>query len=110
MQPARKIGARAEAGVTDPLGLSKLLHCLLEVAEGALHQALVLLEVVQQHVPQRLFCQHLGVAQDDYAILGPGQGYIQTPRVTQESNPLQKGCIHVTDRVETGKQDIAHRQ
>ena len=85
---------QAEAGVTDPLGLGELLHGLLEVAEGPLHNTLVLLEVVQQHVPQRLLCKHLGVAQDDYAILGPGQGYIETPRVTEETNSLQKVCTH----------------
>lgn len=76
--------------MTDPLGLGELLHGLLEVAEGPLHKALVVLEVVQQHIPQRLLGQHLGVAQDDDAILGPGQSNVETPGVTQETNSLQK--------------------
>ena len=51
--------------LTHPLGLSELLHGLLEVGQRPFHQALVLLEVVQQHIPQRLLCQNLGVTQDD---------------------------------------------
>ncbi len=74
---------------TDPLGLGELLHGLLQVAEGPLHQALVLLEVVQQHIPQGLLGQHLRVTQDDQPILGSGQCHIQAPWVAQEANALQ---------------------
>ena len=74
---------------TDPLGLGELLHGLLQVAEGALHQALVLLEVVQQHIPQGLLGQHLRVSQDDQPILGSCQCHVQTPWVAQEPNALQ---------------------
>lgn len=102
--------------MTDPLGFGELLHGLLEVAERPLNKALVLLEVVEQHIPQWLFRQHLGVTQYDYAILGPGQGYIEPPRVTEETNSLHKVCIHRSvdgNRgmyTKTGKQDIANRQ
>lgn len=57
---------------THLLGFGQLLHGLLEVTQGALHQALVLLEVVQQHIPQGLPAEHLGVPQDHQAILGSG--------------------------------------
>ena len=87
--------------LTDPLGFGELLHGLLEVAKRPLHQALILLEVVQQHIPQRLLGQHLRVAQDDQAVLGPGQGYIETPGVTEETYSLQVVCIH---RSEDGRQ------
>ena len=79
--------------LTHPLGLGELLHGLLEVAQGAFHQALVLLEVVQQHIPQGLLGKHFRVAQDDQAILGSGKGYIQTPGVTQETNTLQSPMV-----------------
>ncbi len=81
---------------TDPLGLGELLHGLLQVAEGSLHQALVLLEVVQQHIPQGLLGQHLGVTQDDQPILGSGQCHVQTPWVTQEPNALQYGPVGIS--------------
>ncbi len=89
---------------TDPLGLGELLHGLLQVAEGPLHQALVLLEVVQQHIPQGLLGQHLGVSQDDQPILGSGQCHVQTPWVAQEPNALQYGtvCISAMDMSQHG--------
>lgn len=74
---------------TDPLGLGELLHGLLQVAEGPLHQALILLEVVQEYIPQGLLGQHLGVTQDDQPILGSSQCHVQTPWVAQEPNALQ---------------------
>ncbi len=40
-------------------GLGQLDQALLEVGEGALHQAARLLEVVQQRIPQRLLAQDL---------------------------------------------------
>ena len=81
-------GPGSGQGLAYPLWLGELLHGLLQVAEGPLHQALVLLEVVQQHIPQRLLGQHLGVAQNDQAILGSSQSHIETPGVTQEPNAL----------------------
>lgn len=102
--------------MTNPLGLGELLHGLLEVAEGPLHKALVVLEMVQQNIPQRLLCQHFGVAQDDYAILGPGQRYVEAPGVTEETNSLQKVCIHRSadgtqrDAQKARHQNIANRQ
>ncbi len=95
---------RAQMGAHS-FGLGELLHGLLEVAEGALHQALVLLEVVQQYVPQRLLGQHLGIAQNDQPILGPCQGYIQTPGVTQEAYALHQShgmgtCMHMLKHVQ----------
>ena len=74
---------------TDPLGLGELLHGLLQVAEGPLHEALIVLEVIQQHIPQGLLGQHLGVTQDDQPILGSSQCHVQTPWVAQEANALQ---------------------
>ena len=46
--------------------------------------------MVQQHVPQRLPAEDLGVAQDHQAILGPGQSHIQPPGITQEPNALHR--------------------
>lgn len=87
-----------------PFGFGELLHGLLQVAEGPFHQALVLLEVVQQHIPQWLLRQDLRVAQNDYAILGSGQGYIQTPRVTEKPYALQVSWdISLADKASVAK-------
>ena len=71
-----------------PLWLGQLLHGLLQVGQGTLNQALVLLEVVEQHVPEGLPAEDLGVPQDDQAILGTSQGNIEPPGVTEKADAL----------------------
>ena len=53
-----------------PLGLVQLHHGGFEVCERPLRQAAVLLEVLQQAVPQRLARQHARVAQHHQAVEG----------------------------------------
>lgn len=72
------------------LRLRQLDGAGLEVCEGALHQAALLLEVRQQRVPQRIFGQHLGVAKHHQAEARPRQGHVQPAGVTQEPDSLQR--------------------
>lgn len=55
-------------GVDKFTGFAELHEALSEVVEGPLHQNLLLLVVVQQVVPQRLFRQGFGVPHNDHPI------------------------------------------
>lgn len=74
--------------VDELAGLAELDEALLEVVEGPLDQHPVLLVEAEEVVPQGLLGQHLGVAHNDNAVAGTGQGHIQTPGVVQEADAL----------------------
>jgi hypothetical protein len=56
--------------------IGELHQAFLQVGEWSLHQAMVLLVMMQQMVPQHVSAQHLGVRHHYHGVLGSGQGYI----------------------------------
>ena len=68
--------------------LGELHEALLEVGERPLHQAPVLLVVVQQVVPERLLGQHLGIAHHDDRIFGARERHIEAPGIGEEADAL----------------------
>mmetsp|Transcript_17786 Transcript_17786/g.49791 ORF Transcript_17786/g.49791 Transcript_17786/m.49791 type:complete len:242 (+) Transcript_17786:915-1640(+) len=88
-------GVRAEASthskgrVTEGLaGPCKGDHGVLEAAQGAFHQAVVLLVVGEERIPNGLLGQHLGVAQHHHAVLCAGQRNVEAPRVVEKPDAL----------------------
>merc|ERR1719508_345400 len=59
-------------------GFGKLNETLLEVSEGSFHEALRLLVVVEEVVPERLAGKNLGVSNNDHGVLGSRQSHIQS--------------------------------
>lgn len=55
-------------GIDEFSGLAELHETLSQVVERTFNQNLLLLVVVQQVIPQRLFGQGLGVSHNDHAI------------------------------------------
>ena len=69
-------------------GFGELHHRFFEIVEGALDEDAILLVKVQQVVPDGLFGQHFGIADDDNAVAGPRQRHVQPARIVQETDAL----------------------
>mmetsp|Transcript_63118 Transcript_63118/g.86779 ORF Transcript_63118/g.86779 Transcript_63118/m.86779 type:complete len:315 (+) Transcript_63118:1342-2286(+) len=69
-------------------GFRKGHHGLDQIVQGALHEAVVLLEMVDQGCPERIPCEDAGVAQHDHAVTCPGKRHVHAPRVGEEADAL----------------------
>ena len=77
--------------------LAELNHARLEVVERPFDQALLLLVVSQEVVPQSVLAENLGVAEKDQTVLGPGEGDVEAARVVEESDALMLVAPHTGD-------------
>jgi len=87
-------GAHLVGRVDQRLGLGQLDGAGLERRQGALDDQPLILEELEQVVPERMQRQRLGVADQHEAVLSSGQGDVQAPRVAQEADALVLVAAH----------------
>lgn len=90
-----------------PPRLAELNHAGLQIVQGPFDKTVFLLVVCQKVVPKRMLrmprrlamvqimpqdlahlAQYLGITEDHNTILGTSEGYVQTPRIVQETDTL----------------------
>ena len=85
----REAAPEAKGALVEGLaGLREGDHGVLEAAEGALDQAVVLLVVREELVPDGLLGEDLGVPEDDDAVLCAREGDVEAAGVAEEADAL----------------------